>query len=267
VLEAAAEERRKAWLAQRGVAGPAAKLRDFMSSRVEEKERRRQERLALEQSEQRASARQRRLQLALGALLAVAAVVAVVIAVSSGTDHASELPKAPGGVAAQLPPVHETNWSTAAKVAGCSLLNPPIEGRDHVSAKVHYRTNPPSSGNHNIEPALDGEYTPHNTPAPEHYVHSLEHGRIEFEYAPGTPSRRVKQLETLFAENLHGFPGFKTLLFQNNTQMKYAVAGVAWGHILGCPIFNDKVFDALRAFRLQYVDKGPEPNIPPTNVG
>ena len=32
----------------------------------------------------------------------------------------------------------------------------------------------------------------------------------------------------------------------------------AWGHLLGCPTMNDKVFDAIRAFRANYIDKGPE---------
>ena len=40
--------------------------------------------------------------------------------------------------------------------------------------------------------------------------------------------------------------------------MPYAVAATAWTHLLGCPKMNDKVFDAIRAFRLAYVDKGPE---------
>jgi hypothetical protein len=48
------------------------------------------------------------------------------------------------------------------------------------------------------------------------------------------------------------------LLFQNNTNMPYAVAATAWTHLLGCPAMNDKVFDAVRAFRAAYTDKAPE---------
>ncbi len=40
--------------------------------------------------------------------------------------------------------------------------------------------------------------------------------------------------------------------------MPYEVAATAWGHLLGCPKMNDEVFDALRAFFKDYVDKGPE---------
>ena len=48
------------------------------------------------------------------------------------------------------------------------------------------------------------------------------------------------------------------LLFQNTTGMKAAVAATAWGHSLTCPEMNDRVFDAIRTFRAQYIDKGPE---------
>ena len=37
-----------------------------------------------------------------------------------------------------------------------------------------------------------------------------------------------------------------------------AVAATAWDHLLGCPRMNEQVFDAVRAFRNTYVDKGPE---------
>jgi hypothetical protein len=48
------------------------------------------------------------------------------------------------------------------------------------------------------------------------------------------------------------------LLFENTTDMPFAVAATAWGHMVGCPTMNDKVFDVLRAFREKWIDKGPE---------
>ena len=86
-------------------------------------------------------------------------------------------------------------------------------------------------------------------------VHALEHGRIELQYKPGTPAEDRRRLEQLVDE-LEG--GYHMLLFENDTDMPFAVAATAWGHLLGCPKMNDKVFDALRAFRKDYVDKGPE---------
>jgi hypothetical protein len=128
----------------------------------------------------------------------------------------------------------------------------------HVNEKVTYKSNPPTSGNHNPQPAEDGIYDPGSTPEKENYVHTLEHGRVIIQYKPGTPKQRTDQLETLFNEKVNGTEGYHTVLFENNTRMTYAVAATAWDHLLGCRTFNDGIFDAIRAFREAYVDKGPE---------
>jgi hypothetical protein len=52
--------------------------------------------------------------------------------------------------------------------------------------------------------------------------------------------------------------GYHLLLFENQTNMTAAVAATAWGHSLTCPEMNDQVFDAIRTFRNEYIDKGPE---------
>ena len=44
-----------------------------------------------------------------------------------------------------------------------------------------------------------------------------------------------------------------------------AVAATAWTQSLTCPELTDATFDALRTFRVTYVDKGPEAGIPPNN--
>ncbi len=86
-------------------------------------------------------------------------------------------------------------------------------------------------------------------------VHTLEHGRIDVQYKKGTDKQTVARLEALLAEQNNGY---HMLLFENATDMPYAVAATAWTHLLGCPTMNDKVFDAIRTFRDRYVDKGPE---------
>jgi len=45
---------------------------------------------------------------------------------------------------------------------------------------------------------------------------------------------------------------------QNNSEMPFEVAAVAWRNYVGCPKFNDKSIAALRAFRDVYVDTAPE---------
>jgi hypothetical protein len=89
-------------------------------------------------------------------------------------------------------------------------------------------------------------------------VHTLEHGRIDVQYKPGTPAETVAQLEAFLAEQNDGY---HMLLYENTTGMDAQVAATAWGHTLTCPRMNDKVIDALRTFRLEYIDQGPE-NVP-----
>jgi Protein of unknown function (DUF3105) len=231
-----------------------------MASRAEEKERRRQERLAQEEADRRSGARTRRLQLAGGALLGVAAVVAVVVAVSAGGNGSSgggPSPSDASGSSVKLPVRQETDLTAAAKAAGCVVKSFPLYGRDHTTAKVKYKTNPPTSGNHNPNPAEDGFY-PNGAPPPERYVHSLEHGRIELQWKPGAPKNVVDTLQAIFNEPLKGKSGYHQLLFENNTGMPYEVAVASWQHFLGCPTWNEKVIDAIRSYREQYVDKGPE---------
>jgi hypothetical protein len=240
-----------------------------VSSRQQEKEKRRQERLAREQADAARTTRLRRVQLLLGGLLAAAAVAAIVIVVTSGGGGSgkSKNPNGSSTPGATIPKQRLADLAQAAKAAQCAVHTYPIEGRTHVDSKVKYKTNPPTSGNHNPNPSLDGVYDPGNTPAKENFVHTLEHGRVEIQYKPGTSAHRIAQLETLQAETLKGLPGYKTLLFQNNTGMKYAVAATSWGHLIGCNSFNDRTFDALRAFRAKYIDTGPESQIPPNNTG
>jgi hypothetical protein len=239
-----------------------------MASREEEKRKRREERMAAEAEAAKGAKRQRQLQFLLGAILTIAVVVGIVLAVSSGggSSGGNGTRQSAAKTGAKIPPASDRDLVSAAKKAGCVLVSPPDEGRSHVNTPVKYKSNPPTSGNHNPEPALDGIYSAGNEPTPEHYVHALEHGRIEFQYKPGTPKAFVDKLETLVSEPLNGKNAYKILMFENNTNMPYQVAATAWDHYIGCKSIKEpQIFDALRDFRLKYVDKGPEPGIPPNN--
>jgi hypothetical protein len=231
-----------------------------MSSRQDEKAKRRAEREEQERKEAAAAANTRRLQIAGGVLLALAAIAAiVVVATSGGGGGDGDAKKASAVAGVKLPAVVETDLGKAAKKAGCVQLNPASEGQDHVTTPVTYKnSNPPASGPHNPVAAEDGIYPAGREPEPENWVHSLEHGRIEIQYAPGTPKKTIDQLETLGSEEFNGSAGYHVLVFQNNTKMKYAVAAVAWTHVLGCKTMNNGVFDAVRAFRKQWTDQAPE---------
>ena len=148
--------------------------------------------------------------------------------------------------------------SADAKAAGCTFNSYPSEGRSHTTGKVKYKTNPPTSGNHNPVPAQDGIYAPGNEPAKENWVHTLEHGRILLQYKPGTPAADVAKLRKLADEPLNGSAGYHVLLFQNNTNMPSQFAAVAWTKSLTCDRLTTQSIDVMRQFRKAYTDKGPE---------
>jgi hypothetical protein len=216
-----------------------------MSHRQQEKERRRQERLAAEQAATRAQSRRRRLQIGGGALVAIAAVAAIVLVTMAGGEEGGS-----SGASADL--------VADARAAGCTFTNAKSEGRDHTDSRVTYKTNPPTSGPHNPVPAQDGVYAPGNEPAKENWVHSLEHGRILYQYKPGTPASEVAKLQRLAQEPLNDSPGYHTLVFQNNTDMPAQFALVAWTKSLTCDKLTTASMDVMRSFREQYTDKAPE---------
>jgi len=238
-----------------------------VASRQEEKERRRQERLEREQAERKAAARRKRLQLVFGGLLGLAAIGGIIAVVAlgvlggdsgSGSGEAGE-PAQPSEAAAevQLPEQKVGDLDEAAKAAGCKVTHPEIEGATHEDKAFQasdFKTNPPTSGNHTPDWYDDGIYGPGDTPELGMLVHTLEHGRINVQYKEGTPAGDVTKLEALLAES----DGYHMLLYQNTTGMDAQIAATAWGHSVTCPEMNDGVFDVLRTFRAEYIDKGPE---------
>jgi hypothetical protein len=232
-----------------------------VASRQEQKEARRRERLERERREASAATRLKRLQLAGGGLLGLAVIAAVVVAIVAGfggDDSGPQAPDAGDQAAAKLPPQQTSDYEEAAKAAGCTLANPAFEGATHEEKDFKpsdYKTNPPTSGNHNPDWYDDGVYEPGTTPRLGMLVHTLEHGRIDIQYKNGTPAKTVSRLEALVGEMNDGY---HLLLFENTTGMEPAIAATAWTHSLSCPRMNDKVFDAIRTFRARYIDKGPE---------
>jgi hypothetical protein len=235
-----------------------------VSHRQEEKQRRREERLAKEKAEKARAARRQRMQLALGGVAGLAAVAAVALLVSGafggdggdGGDGDGSRPQAASNVT--LPEQEVGDLREAARAAGCRLASPEIQGAGHESREftaADYDTNPPTSGAHFPEWYQDGVYEPGGVPQLGMLVHTLEHGRINVQYKPGTPAETVSELEALLAEQNDGY---HMLLYENTTGMDAQVAATMWGQSLTCPEMNDQVFDAIRTFRAEYIDTGPE---------
>src|SRR3954468_12592875 len=179
-----------------------------VASRQEEKERRRAERLAQEESERRAAGHRQRLQLGFGVGIGVlvgAGIALAVTGVFGGDSDSGANPSKPASQSdlPKLPQQQTADLTAAAKAAGCKVSNPPIEGRQHETKDFKasdYKTNPPTSGNHNPVWYEDGIYAPGDTPRLGMLVHPLEHGRIEVQYKPGTSSDDVTKLEAFLGE-------------------------------------------------------------------
>ena len=229
-----------------------------MSSRKEEKERLRQERLEREAAAAAAAGKRKRLGLIVAGIVAVAAIAAVIaVGLGGGDDGGGGSGDKDGGNESSLFPETEVparkirDLEEAAEAAGCVLSEPKNEGAEHVETKVKYKSNPPTSGNHNPTPAGDG--VKEEPAEAEALVHSLEHGRVIFQFSEDAPPRVRGALKAVFDED-----SAIAILTQNTTNMPFQVAATAWDKLMACRTYNDKVPDALRAFREENRLKGPE---------
>ena len=181
------------------------------------------------------------------------AVAAVWIVAVTGTGGG---PKPTGGSPdvypkETVPPPSNRSLTSAAAAAGCTVRSFPNFGREHTKDRIRYKTNPPTSGPHYPVPAPDGIYD--DPPSATRLVHSLEHGRIIFQFAPGAPGKVRGQLKALVKEDDR-----HVILTPNDTQMPFLVAATAWRHYIGCTRSSNAMWDALRDFKIQYRDQAPE---------
>lgn len=253
-----------------------------MSSRKEEKERLRQERIA---AQRRASSEQRK-RLILGyvvaGLLALAIVAGAVYAITSSDGGGGAIEDDSENVNPQFgflpedlpiderdgtdpPDIENGDLVGAANVAGCEAqLDLQDEGSTHfedVDKVVERETNPATSGDHFAgggpdEPGsgalADGAFL--ETPPENRTLHSLEHGRITIQYSPDLPEEDQLALKGVFDEQPNG------ILLYPNAEMPYDVAVTAWTQLVGCDTFEGaETLDVIRAFRDQYLGRGPEP--------
>jgi hypothetical protein len=240
-----------------------------MSSRKEERERLRAERMAAQTAA--GSTERRRLVLGyiVAGLLTLAVLGGLFAVITGGSEDGG--PK-PGCEEARIEPDSGGSFNgldpdcraLAAKAAGCELReNLEEEGATHVpnSTDVAYETNPPTSGDHNPTYVADGAYlTPLRTNPKasanelniRNFVHSLEHGRVELQYSSDLPDDEQLALKGVFDEDPNGM-----LMFPND-DMPAAVAVTAWSQLLTCPEYNPEVLDAIRDFRDIYRGQAPE---------
>ncbi|MGH2956332.1 MAG: DUF3105 domain-containing protein [Solirubrobacterales bacterium] len=265
-----------------------------MSSRREEKERLRAERLAAEQHEQSSARRRLIAGYVVAGLLGAAVLAGLVVVVTSGGDGGGNGGGSSCGENAHVeidsgvtdglecderegtapPPIQLGDLEQSARMAGCELnLNLPDEGNSHFTDEAQgdepgaYKTVPPTSGDHYGAPAengsgalADGAYR--ERPPTARTVHSMEHGRIEIHYDPELPEEEQLALKGVFDEDPDGI-----LLFPDgeapyaSKPPDYAVAVTAWQNQVVCPEYNEVVLDVVRNFRDTFRGNGPE-NVP-----
>lgn len=247
-----------------------------MPSRREEKERLRQIR---EEAEKREASEQRRklvLGYAVAGVLAAAVVVGIaLVVIGSGDDEASgnshlvstgiglatttmdlEPDEREGTRTKPGPLADADQLAQAAKAARCVLRSPAEEGNTHLlpsQSTPKYKSDPPTSGNHDPIPLANGVYS---SPMPtfRNALHTLEHSRVAILYQPDLPEAEQLKLKGVVDED------FRDVIMFPWARMQWEVAADAWGNYLGCRAYNDKVPDAIRAFRDTYRDQGPEPS-------
>jgi hypothetical protein len=239
-----------------------------VSHRREQKEALRREREERERQKREAEQRKKLVGYAIGGLLAVAVLVVVVMLTTGGSGEADEAAAEVFPDGGSVPEQREFEVRPAAEAASCELKDTKARGEqdrlhtDTPDVDVKYRGNPPTLGRH-WPPgfqAEDGLYGV--SPADEALVHTMEHGRVVIWAKPSLPEEVRSTLRALFDEDDY------QMVLTPRANMPYAVAATAWngepapigiGRTLGCPEWNDRVPDALRAFRDEHRSRGPEP--------
>ena len=208
-----------------------------MSKKLEEKQRRRQ--IEEERDSARRRAARKRNFLTWGVVVVVASLVVVLIALEKKKESG------PVGV--------------DPTAAGCTEIETPEEmpTADHVDdgTRVQYSTDPPTSGDHWLDPAPSGFNPPSSVgdPPAERFLHNMEHGQIVFWYRPDAPQTVIDDLEGYFGNTTGG----AAILGQpyEAVPASYNFTMTTWGASQSCKEVSE---DIINAFREEFQGKGPE---------
>jgi hypothetical protein len=126
-------------------------------------------------------------------------------------------------------------------MAGCELRRvPPGE-----------RVNPPVNFPAGADPARAGHYD--EAPATAALTAALRAGLVVIQFRAGLDEQSVEELKTIQKAVPAG-----TILTPNATDMPYDVAATAYGRLLGCDEFTDRVVEAIQLFRGRWIGSGPD---------
>ena len=154
---------------------------------------------------------------------------------------------------------------TTGKAVG-AIQTIPDEGRNHVArpARVTYKRQPPSSGNHYTDQLAPRPWGNVQTELlPEEYIHNLEHGGVVLVYqcsgsGSGSDCDAKFQATQALVDGLPKDPTFNEVKFLATPYqgMTPKAALLAWDHewdFTNVPNLND-----AKTFYNQFIDKGPE---------
>lgn len=231
-----------------------------MASRKEQKEALRKERLEREQREAQAAARKRLIGIVVAGVLVLGIVGALAAVLLAGGDDggggSAESTEIDFPDARDIPAQRDSGLAEAIPGSGCRAEARPLAtDTAHRDGDIEYPTNPPHSGPQNGVPAEDDLYE--ESPSEERVLHSLEHGRIGVWVNPAAPEEVLAGIRSFYDEDPYH------VIVTPQPGLKEQVALSAWeadgkGRILRCRSVTDESWDALRAFKEAYRDKGPE---------
>lgn len=178
--------------------------------------------------------------------------IALFVAIVGGTLLLAFLSR-PRPLPRHIPPRAWKLLETKAAAADCQLKRYPDYGVGRrTKGPVSYPHNPPVVGPSADKPAPDGDLVGRHYPQ-DRLMRSLVRGRVQFQFAPGTPPERISRLRTIARRN-----DYHVQLLENRTGMPYRVAAVAWGYSLTCKKDSPQVDSAIDSFRGITRDRAPE---------
>lgn len=198
---------------------------------------------------------------AVAVAIIVAAAIIAVLALGGGEKNADKAAGATEPTAAyKIVAGSDGEIKELANKLGCTYSRPKVEGSSHKpdSFDFKYTTNPPTSGTHSENTPNDGAYL-ENPPPVQQLLHSLEHGRVIYQWDP----KKIAKEQIGSLEHLYEDEPTRLIIAPNETGMPFAIAATAWGHLLGCDeIKFPETYELLRTFHATWQDRGPE-KVPP----
>lgn len=146
----------------------------------------------------------------------------------------------------------------AAAAGGClPVASPTIEGQTHQPPYT-YKSNPPTSGNHDPSTANTG--FPGQVPD-ANLVHNMEHGAVIFWYKPDLDPTLVTGLQNVVKKDA------RRRILVPRASMDAPLYFTAWGKSQQCPSPKTETLSTAEVFADTYQGKGPEGDRPGTPAG